>query len=68
MGGMIMDNTQTRNIVADMLQPYHGNAEFIRQIRQGDQDDGPYMQAAYAVRDWVMREMAKPQHEELIDE
>lgn len=65
---MKMDNGQVRNIVADMLAPYHGNPEFIRQIREGDQDDGPYMQAAYAVRDWVMQEMAKPQREELIDE
>jgi hypothetical protein len=63
-----MDNAQIRDIVADMLQPFHGNPEFIRQIRGGAQDDGPYMQAAYAVRDWVMQEMAKPQREELIDE
>ena len=65
---MKMDNQQVRDIVADMLAHYHGNPEFIRQIRSGAQDDGPYLQAAYAVRDWVMQEMAKPQSEELIDE
>jgi hypothetical protein len=63
-----MDNAQIRGIVADMLQPYHGNPEFIRQIKEGAQDDGPYMQAAYAVRDWVMQEMAKPQQLEVIEE
>lgn len=63
-----MENGQVRKIVADMLAPHHGNPEFIRQIREGNQDDGPYMQAAYALRDWVMQEMAKPQSEEVIDE
>jgi hypothetical protein len=68
MGSMIMEDTQIRNIVADEIAKTHGNLEFIRQVRNGDQDDGPWMRSAYAVRDWVMQEMAKPQHEELIDE
>jgi hypothetical protein len=65
---MIMDNTQIRNIVADEIAKTHGNLEFIRQVRDGEQDDGPWLRGAYAVRDWVMQEMAKPQREELIDE
>lgn len=52
-----MDNEQIRQIVADHVSLTHGNEEFIRQIRDGEQDDGPYMQAAYAVRDWVAEQM-----------
>jgi hypothetical protein len=63
-----MDNARIRNIVADEIAKTHGNLEFIRQVRDGEQDDGPWLRSAYAVRDWVMQEMAKPQIEELIDE
>jgi hypothetical protein len=35
----------------------HGNREFIRQIAEGGQDDGPYMQAAFAVRDWFLDQL-----------
>ena len=40
---------EIRNIVADHVGKTHGNEEFIRQIRDGLQDDGPFMQAAKAV-------------------
>lgn len=61
-----MDNSVIRNLVADHVSLGHGNEEFIRQIRSGDQDDGPWMGAGYAVRDWVAAQMAPVP--ELIDE
>jgi len=63
-----MDDRQIRRIVADKLETTHGNLEFVRQVRDGEQDDGPWMQAAFAVRDWVIEEMTQPQQEEVIDE
>jgi hypothetical protein len=36
-----------RGAVADMLaQRGHSNGEFLRQIRDGEQDDGPFMTGA----------------------
>lgn len=64
--GLNMDNTQIRNIVADHVAKTHGNEEFIRQIREGLQDDGPWMRAGYAVRDWVASQMQPAP--EMIDE
>lgn len=61
-----MENEQIRNIVADHVSLTHGNPEFIRQIRAGEQDDGPFLQGAYAVRDWVAMQMQPAP--ELIDE
>ena len=40
---------ELRNIVADHVEMTHGNVEFIRQIRTGEQDDGPFMSGALAV-------------------
>lgn len=40
---------ELRNIVADRVEMTHGNPEFIRQIRDGEQDDGPFMVGALAV-------------------
>ena len=37
------------NIVADHVEMTHGNVEFSRQIRTGEQDDGPFMSGALAV-------------------
>lgn len=38
-----------RTAVADALtERRHGNAEFIRQVREGAQDDGPFMVGAIA--------------------
>lgn len=51
-----MTNIELRNIVADHVARTHGNPAFIEQIRIGLQDDGPYMQAAFAVRDAMARE------------
>lgn len=40
---------QVRAAVADALEARgHGNREFIRQVREGAQDDGPYMIGAIA--------------------
>ena len=39
---------ELRNIVADHVQMMHGNPEFIRQIRDGEQDDGPFIIGALA--------------------
>ena len=44
-----MTDEQLRNVVAAALEPLHGNPDFIRSIRDGGQDDGPYMVAAFAV-------------------
>lgn len=44
-----MTLNEIRNIVADYLADKHSNQEFIRQIRAGDQDDGPFMSGALAV-------------------
>ncbi|HEX7856053.1 MAG TPA: hypothetical protein VF503_20410 [Sphingobium sp.] len=38
-----------RSAVADALEARgHGNSEFLREIRSGLRDDGPYMQGALA--------------------
>jgi hypothetical protein len=44
-----MTLTELRSVVADRVEMTHGNPEFIRQIRSGDQDDGPFMSGALAV-------------------
>jgi hypothetical protein len=45
----------------------HGNAEFIRQIRSGEQDDGPFMVGAGAV--WAkFMEGLQPAPEGLADD
>ncbi|MCC3607429.1 MAG: hypothetical protein JGK24_30435 [Microcoleus sp. PH2017_29_MFU_D_A] len=44
-----MTLNELRNIVADRVEMTHGNVEFIRQIRNGEQDDGPFMVGALAV-------------------
>lgn len=53
-----MTDEQLRNVVANEVAKTHGNREFIRQIREGDQDDGPYMVSAFAVRSWYKENMA----------
>jgi hypothetical protein len=40
---------ELRSVVADHVEMTHGNVEFIWQIRDGDQDDGPFMTGALAV-------------------
>jgi hypothetical protein len=45
----------------------HGNVEFIRQIRDGEQDDGPFIKGALAV--WaVFMEGLQPAPEVLADD
>lgn len=58
---------EVRNIVADYLADKHSNQEFIRQIRSGDQDDGPFMSGALAV--WsVFMQGLQPAPEVLSDD
>jgi hypothetical protein len=58
---------ELRNIVADHVQMMHGNPEFIRQIRDGEQDDGPFITGALAV--WAkFMEGLQPAPEMLADD
>lgn len=62
-----MTLNEIRNIVADRVEMTHGNVEFIRQIRSGDQDDGPFMSGALAV--WAkFMEGLQPAPEVLADD
>lgn len=62
-----MTHQELRNIVADRVEMTHGNVEFIRQIRDGDQDDGPFMSGALAV--WAkFMEGLQPAPEVLADD
>ena len=62
-----MTLNELRNIVADRVEMTHGNVEFIRQIRSGDQDDGPFMSGALAV--WsVFMQGLQPAPEVLADD
>lgn len=62
-----MTLTELRNIVADRVEMTHGNAEFIRQIRDGEQDDGPFIVGALAV--WAkFMEGLQPAPEVLADD
>ena len=42
-----------RSIVADLVAETHGNQEFIRQIRDGEQDNSPWMQGGIAVMNYI---------------
>ena len=58
---------ELRNIVADHVQMMHRNPEFIRQIRDGEQDDGPFIIGALAV--WAkFMEGLQPAPEMLADD
>jgi hypothetical protein len=58
---------ELRNVVADRVEMTHGNQEFIRQIRSGDQDDGPFMSGALAA--WAkFMEGLQPAPEVLADD
>ena len=58
---------ELRSIVADHVQMTHGNVEFIRQIRDGEQDDGPFIKGALAV--WAkFMEVLQPAPEVLADD
>ena len=58
---------ELRNIVADRVQIMHGNPEFIRQIRDGEQDDGPFIVGALAIWEKFM-EGLQPAPEILLDD
>ena len=62
-----MTLNELRNAVADRVEMTHGNAEFIRQIRDGEQDDGPFIVGALAV--WAkFMEGLQPAPEVLADD
>jgi hypothetical protein len=62
-----MTLNELRNIVADRVEMLHGNVEFIRQLRSGEQDDGPFITGALAV--WsVFMEGLQPAPEVLSDD
>jgi hypothetical protein len=62
-----MTLAELRNVVADRVEMLHGNAEFIRQIRDGEQDDGPFIMGALAV--WAkFMEGLQPAPEVLADD
>jgi len=49
------------------VQMTHGNVEFIRQIRDGEQDDGPFITGALAI--WAkFMEGLQPAPEMLADD
>ena len=62
-----MTLNELRNIVADRVEMTHGNPEFIRQIRDGEQDDGPFIVGALAVWEKFM-EGLQPAPEVLSDD
>jgi len=62
-----MTLAELRNVVADRVEMLHGNAEFIRQIRSGEQDDGPFMVGALAIWSVFMAGL-QPAPEILIDD
>ncbi len=47
-----MTKQDIRNLLADNL--LHDNREFLRQIREGEQDDGPYVQAGMMVLEHIL--------------
>jgi hypothetical protein len=62
-----MTLNELRNAVADRVEMTHGNVEFIRQIRSGEQDDGPFIVGALAV--WAkFMEGLQPAPEVLADD
>lgn len=61
-----MDDIKLRKLISETVGRVHGNQEFIRQIAEGQQDDGPYMVAAFAVRNWFLNELL-PKGETLED-
>ena len=61
---MQLDIDDVRNAVADALQKVgHGNDLFIRDMREGGQDDGPFMRGAFAVLDLIERRNITPASE-----
>jgi hypothetical protein len=59
---MQIDIDDVRNAVADALKNVgHGNDMFIRSIREGGQDDGPFMRGAFAVLNLIERRAIAPE-------
>jgi hypothetical protein len=51
---MLVSNQMVRDAVADEVGKTHGSREFVRQIRSGEQDDGPFMRGGFAARDAML--------------
>ena len=45
-----MTDAELRALVAEDLARTHDNPLFLQQVREGGQDDGPYMRGAFLVR------------------
>jgi len=46
-----LSDDEVRNSLADIVAIDHGNPEFIRQIRSGEQDDNWIVRISFAIRD-----------------
>lgn len=56
---MMLNDEEVRNALADIVAIDHGNAEFIRQIRSGEQDDNWLLRVSFAMRDKLQAKKAK---------
>ncbi len=54
-----MTDSEVRNALADIIAIDHGNEEFIRQIRNGEQDDNWLLRVSFAMRDKLKAKKAK---------
>lgn len=52
---MKITDDQVRNALADIVAVDHGNEEFIRQIRSGEQDDNWIVRVSFAIRDKLQK-------------
>ena len=50
---MTMTTQDVRDLLADSLP--HENKDFLQSIREGGQDDGPFMQGAQLVYAYIMK-------------
>jgi hypothetical protein len=48
-----ISDDEVRNILADIVAVDHGNPEFVRQIRNGEQDDNWFLKVSFAMRDKI---------------
>lgn len=55
----MIEDKDVRNIAADIIGIDHGNEEFIRQIRDGEQDDNWLLQISFKMRDVLSSVMDK---------
>ena len=61
-----MTKQEARDLIADTLP--HDNKEFLRQIREGEQDDGPYITGAFLVLGHIMTNYTLAQVSERVND